>query len=82
MVDTGYYADSVEWCPHTGYHDVLLCGTYQLEESPKEVGIGSQLLLKKGNKKRRSKMRPKVSSSCFMASEPHVSSQKFVLKNA
>ncbi|XP_011445594.3 diphthine methyltransferase isoform X1 [Magallana gigas] len=36
VVDTGYYADSVEWCPHTGYHDVLLCGTYQLEESPKE----------------------------------------------
>nr|XP_022317905.1 diphthine methyltransferase-like isoform X1 [Crassostrea virginica] len=35
-VDTGFYADSVEWCPHIGYHDVLLCGTYQLDKDHKE----------------------------------------------
>ncbi|XP_059144292.1 diphthine methyltransferase-like [Physella acuta] len=32
-VDTVLNADSVEWCPHLGMEDVLLCGTYKLEES-------------------------------------------------
>jgi len=30
VYDTVYTADSVEWCPSEGYHNVLLCGTYQL----------------------------------------------------
>ena len=41
-VDTGFYADSVEWCPHSGYHDVLLCGTYQLDEDHK-VGTNASV---------------------------------------
>lgn len=28
--DTGYSADSVEWCPADGCGDLLVCGTYQL----------------------------------------------------
>ena len=42
VVDTGFYADSVEWCPHSGYHDVLLCGTYQLDEDHK-VGTNTSV---------------------------------------
>ncbi|XP_063444635.1 diphthine methyltransferase-like [Mytilus trossulus] len=33
VLDTEYSADSVEWCPHDGYQDILLCGTYQLDQS-------------------------------------------------
>lgn len=28
--DTGFYADTVEWCPLEPYKDILACGTYQL----------------------------------------------------
>lgn len=31
-VDTGYYADTVEWCPLQGFESYLICGTYQLLE--------------------------------------------------
>lgn len=31
VYDTAYTADSVEWCPSKGFHNVLLCGTYQLQ---------------------------------------------------
>ena len=31
-LDTGYYADTVEWCPVEGFQDYLVCGTYQLFE--------------------------------------------------
>ena len=31
-VDTGFYADTVEWCPVESFHDYLVCGTYQLFE--------------------------------------------------
>ncbi|XP_035432929.2 diphthine methyltransferase isoform X1 [Spodoptera frugiperda] len=31
--DTGYSADSVEWCPVEPYQDVLVCGTYQLDNT-------------------------------------------------
>ncbi|XP_072932257.1 diphthine methyltransferase isoform X1 [Epargyreus clarus] len=34
--DTGYSADSVEWCPVAPYHDVLVCGTYQLEKKDED----------------------------------------------
>ncbi|XP_013199664.1 diphthine methyltransferase isoform X1 [Amyelois transitella] len=30
--NTGYSADSVEWCPVVNYRHVLVCGTYQLEK--------------------------------------------------
>ncbi|KAL4240914.1 Diphthine methyltransferase [Mactra antiquata] len=32
-IDTLYSADSIEWCPIPGFEDIMLCGTYQLEES-------------------------------------------------
>ena len=32
-IDTEYSADSVEWCPIDGFQDLMLCGTYQLEET-------------------------------------------------
>ena len=31
-LDTEYTADSVEWCPVENYHNILLCGTYQLTD--------------------------------------------------
>ena len=31
--DTEYSADAVEWCPVDGYQHVLLCGTYQLDNT-------------------------------------------------
>lgn len=34
--DTGYSADSVEWCPVEPHRDVLVCGTYQLEKSAEQ----------------------------------------------
>ncbi|XP_035694319.1 diphthine methyltransferase-like isoform X2 [Branchiostoma floridae] len=36
VLDTDYSADCVEWCPVPGYHDVMVCGTYQLaqQEAP------------------------------------------------
>ncbi|XP_030022222.1 diphthine methyltransferase [Manduca sexta] len=44
--NTTYSADSVEWCPIEPYRDVLVCGTYQLDNkeqeqtSPKQKRIG------------------------------------------
>lgn len=35
-VDTILNADAVEWCPHVGHQEVLLCGTYKLLETPPE----------------------------------------------
>ena len=31
-LDTVLTADTIEWCHHDGYRDVLACGTYQLSE--------------------------------------------------
>lgn len=31
-LDTGYHADTVEWCPVGGFESYLVCGTYQLLE--------------------------------------------------
>lgn len=45
VVDTEYSADSIEWCPHDGYQDVLLCGTYQLDQSK-----GSQVCYEGSNR--------------------------------
>jgi len=35
-LDTGYYADTVEWCPVESFQDYLVCGTYQLFEKNDE----------------------------------------------
>ena len=35
-VDTVLTADTVEWCPRDGLHQVLAAGTYQLDE---ETGV-------------------------------------------
>lgn len=35
VVDTELSADSVEWCPVAQSHDVLVCGTYQLQKGVK-----------------------------------------------
>ena len=51
VVDTQLYADSVEWCPFEGMQHVLLCGTYQLLETPQhstpsgQVGTASKTAL-------------------------------------
>ena len=36
QIDTIYSADCTEWCHIDGFHDVLLCGTYQVN---KEEGV-------------------------------------------
>jgi hypothetical protein len=41
-IDTVYSADSVEWCPIEGFQDLMLCGTYQLEEA-KQVRIDQDI---------------------------------------
>ena len=35
-VDTFLTADSVEWCRHDDYKDLLACGTYQLNTATRE----------------------------------------------
>lgn len=32
VFDTELSADTVEWCPVSSYHDLLVCGTYQLQK--------------------------------------------------
>ena len=32
MIDTLLPADSLEFCPSPGFHDIFVCGTYKLEE--------------------------------------------------
>ena len=32
MVDTVLPADSLEFCPSSGFHNIFVCGTYKLEE--------------------------------------------------
>lgn len=31
-IDTGFPADSLEFCPHPSARDIFVCGTYKLEE--------------------------------------------------
>jgi len=38
-IDTGYCADSVEFCPHPDALNVLVCGTYQLQKN--EEGLAA-----------------------------------------
>ena len=37
-IDTVLTADSVEWCPHSGFEQILACGTYQLEDGGSRRG--------------------------------------------
>ncbi|XP_045771482.1 diphthine methyltransferase isoform X1 [Maniola jurtina] len=39
---TGYSADSVEWCPVEPWRHVLVCGTYQLDKSDQETKDADQ----------------------------------------
>ncbi|XP_059059171.1 diphthine methyltransferase isoform X1 [Achroia grisella] len=43
--NTGYNADSVEWCPIEGYRNVLVCGTYQLEKKEEDQECSEQTRL-------------------------------------
>lgn len=36
-LDTAFCADSTEWCPLEGFSNILLCGTYQLDQSEKQA---------------------------------------------
>ncbi|XP_034547833.1 diphthine methyltransferase [Notolabrus celidotus] len=36
VFDTELSADSVEWCPVSPHHDILVCGTYQLQKGTGE----------------------------------------------
>lgn len=40
-------ADCIEFCPHEGFHDLFICGTYQVlapesSKSPNETAITAQ----------------------------------------
>ncbi|KAL0979075.1 hypothetical protein UPYG_G00180200 [Umbra pygmaea] len=37
VFDTELSADTVEWCPITEWHNILACGTYQLQKGPDAV---------------------------------------------
>ncbi|KAH7883581.1 WD40-repeat-containing domain protein [Phlebopus sp. FC_14] len=39
--DTLWPADSVEFCPHEGAQDVLVCGTYKLEQQSASAMVGA-----------------------------------------
>ena len=45
MVDTVLPADSLEFCPSSGFHDIFVCGTYKLEE-PSRTRRGQCLVFK------------------------------------
>ncbi|XP_066569381.1 diphthine methyltransferase [Amia ocellicauda] len=41
VVDTELSADAVEWCPVPRWHNLLACGTYQLQSPPEGTGEGA-----------------------------------------
>uniref|UniRef100_A0A182JQF1 methylated diphthine methylhydrolase n=1 Tax=Anopheles christyi TaxID=43041 RepID=A0A182JQF1_9DIPT len=45
--DTEQPADSIEWCPHGGWEDIFVCGTYQHErdEEPSSANRKGRILL-------------------------------------
>ncbi|XP_041363596.1 diphthine methyltransferase-like [Gigantopelta aegis] len=48
IVDTRLCADSTEWCPTENKQNILLCGTYQLQEDePAEAAGGGQVRIGK-----------------------------------
>jgi len=59
--DTGFYSDSVEWCPILGFRHLLACGTYQLlddvppEENPNQfqIRLGRLFLFKTNHESKR-----------------------------
>lgn len=46
--DTGYSADSVEWCPHPPHQHLFVCGTYQLADGGESLTSGSTTTMRKG----------------------------------
>lgn len=48
-LDTGYYADTVEWCPIKGFETYLVCGTYQLLEKMSTSDSQSDSNIRVGN---------------------------------
>ena len=41
--DTLWPADSAEFCPHSSWQDLFVCGTYKLEQSPQQGGEENEL---------------------------------------
>ena len=48
-LDTGYYADTVEWCPIKGFETYIVCGTYQLLEKKSTSDSQSNSNIRVGN---------------------------------
>lgn len=48
LIKTEENPDTVEWCPIPGYHDVLVCGTYELLEQD-ESSTPAHLMKRKGS---------------------------------
>lgn len=48
-LDTGYCADTVEWCPIKGLETYLVCGTYQLLEKISTSDSQSDSNIRVGN---------------------------------
>lgn len=48
-LDTGYCADTVEWCPIKGFETYLVCGTYQLLEKISTSDSQSDSNIRVGN---------------------------------
>ncbi|XP_029468920.1 diphthine methyltransferase [Rhinatrema bivittatum] len=42
VIDTEYNADAVEWCPVDGWHNILVCGTYQLKKPESKPAAGDE----------------------------------------
>lgn len=49
VLDTGYYADTVEWCPLKSFEDILACGTYQLLEGNNKEAVSESVQKRVGN---------------------------------
>ncbi|XP_030062459.1 diphthine methyltransferase isoform X1 [Microcaecilia unicolor] len=42
IIDTEYCADTTEWCPVGGWHNILACGTYQLKKPESKHVAGDE----------------------------------------
>nr|XP_033816627.1 diphthine methyltransferase [Geotrypetes seraphini]XP_033816629.1 diphthine methyltransferase [Geotrypetes seraphini]XP_033816630.1 diphthine methyltransferase [Geotrypetes seraphini] len=42
VIDTEYSADTTEWCPVVGWHNILACGTYQLKKLENKPEAGDE----------------------------------------
>ena len=46
MADTVLPADSLEFCPTSGFHDIFVCGTYKLDDH--QISAEQESLLRRG----------------------------------